>query len=189
MGSAGSVRRGWWPLGRCYKMIGSKVVSVVQIAKKVQPSVAMAVPQSAELFMIFALIIMLNGPIMRAEMTASLHHEAKYSQRPGTRLAALVISTRPAGYCEAGMKRKKKDPAPRCLGCRLDIPISRRRLKSKYCSNKCFGKHRKQEAKKFLFPNLTSGTFGAVGELAISADMMSRGLPVFRSLSPNCLAI
>ena len=37
------------------------------------------------------------------------------------------------------------------------------------------------------YPGLASGTVGAIGELRVAVDLLRRGLPVFRSLSPACL--
>jgi hypothetical protein len=34
-------------------------------------------------------------------------------------------------------------------------------------------------------PHLSTGTAGAIGELRVSVDLMSRGFNVFRALSPN----
>lgn len=57
--------------------------------------------------------------------------------------------------------------------------------KSKYCSLECGVK-----ARNNLMPNPfqgnTSGTTGAISELRVAIDLMSKGYDVFRALSPSC---
>ena len=36
------------------------------------------------------------------------------------------------------------------------------------------------------FPDLSFGQIGALGELAVCADLLSRGYEVFRAVSPSC---
>lgn len=54
-----------------------------------------------------------------------------------------------------------------------------------YCSRRC----RYNAAKKdFLpiYPTLSTGTAGAIGELRVATDLLVKGFEVFRAVSPSC---
>lgn len=80
-----------------------------------------------------------------------------------------------------------------CIVCGKDIP--ERRLKAtkgvaKYCSHECISEnHRRKyrEQNKLVFSGIPSGTVGAINELRVSVDLLTRGYHVFRSLSPACI--
>lgn len=38
----------------------------------------------------------------------------------------------------------------------------------------------------FAYKNLTSGTVGAIAEMEVATDLLSKGYAVFRALSPSC---
>ncbi len=77
-----------------------------------------------------------------------LLHEAKYPQRPGTRLAALVNSTWPAGFYGVFIMPGGKPNVEReCVYCRkkfLTYPSEIKRGKGKFCSRTCLGKVHRQ---------------------------------------------
>lgn len=52
-----------------------------------------------------------------------------------------------------------------------------------YCSKSC--KDSDVDKMRIGRPKLSTGTSGAINELIVSADLMSKGFEVFRSLSPN----
>lgn len=69
-----------------------------------------------------------------------------------------------------------------CMECNNKFLSS---IGKKFCSKEC--------AKLFLNKNIDRGitgispaTKGAIGELAVCVDLMSKGYSVFRSMSPSC---
>jgi len=62
-------------------------------------------------------------------------------------------------------------------------------LKSKYCSHECY-KAFQQAQYKLANPDTlkgrNTGTTGAMSELRVAIDLMSKGYDVFRALSPHC---
>lgn len=71
----------------------------------------------------------------------------------------------------------------RCQLCHKKIP-STRGFVAKYCSQKCARKSQDIKWKSEILPMSTS-TKGAMGELIVSADLISKNCHVFRSQSPN----
>lgn len=60
-------------------------------------------------------------------------------------------------------------------------------LKRKYCSSICRLAFEKQKYRAFNpFRGTTRPTTGAISELRVSVDLLSRGYNVFRALSPAC---
>ncbi len=67
-----------------------------------------------------------------------------------------------------------------CKNCGKEFQgIHNQHLCSKECKKEYLGVHRQ-------LPNLSSGTVGAIQELRVSVDLLSKGFDVFRSLSPAC---
>lgn len=76
-------------------------------------------------------------------------------------------------------------PEYACLRCPNVVPVKRRRYKAKFCSKACLRadqNSRYQEINERL--PLSTGTIGAIAELAVATDLMRRGHEVFRALSP-----
>ena len=59
----------------------------------------------------------------------------------------------------------------------------------RFCGQSCsskFHNRRRYGDRAFGAPNVPSGTVGAISELIVSADLLSKGYEVFRALSQNC---
>jgi hypothetical protein len=59
-----------------------------------------------------------------------------------------------------------------------------RRSNKIYCSKSC--KNKKMYVARSAYPDLPTGTVGAISELAVSCDLLRRGFEVFRALSSSC---
>lgn len=68
-----------------------------------------------------------------------------------------------------------------CVGCGLEFVT--KSSQQKYCTVDCRKKHTYIEPKN---ADLSTGTTGAISELIVSADLLSKNIPVFRALSPSC---
>ena len=57
-----------------------------------------------------------------------------------------------------------------------------------YCNPKCSSRayNRKHGLNSTPFKDCSTGTVGAIQELRVSVDLLSRGFEVFRALSPSC---
>jgi hypothetical protein len=78
---------------------------------------------------------------------------------------------------------------PVCPVCGNPIPKKRLRNKrTKYCNNKCRAavalKHSRM-GRNPLLSNISTGSVGAVAELQVCADLLSRGYEAFRAVSPS----
>lgn len=62
-------------------------------------------------------------------------------------------------------------------------PFERGPKNHRYCSGDCYKAHL-QELNGVVDVNLSNGTLGAVKELLVSVDLLSKGFSVFRSVSP-----
>lgn len=74
-----------------------------------------------------------------------------------------------------------------CVFCGRDF--QHRNPKAKYCSRKCTKdqlKHNYRSLNPRPVYEVTTGTTGAINELRVATDLLSKGHHVFRSLSPNC---
>ena len=78
----------------------------------------------------------------------------------------------------------------RCLHCNGLIPPPTYKMKGdqrKYCSNEC---RDQQYQAKYRENNplmgTSSGTTGAISELRVAIDLLSKGYDIFRAVSPNC---
>jgi len=71
----------------------------------------------------------------------------------------------------------------KCQNCGKEISIARQRRLAKFCSYKCRLQKRREVygAQTAMSP----GTCGALGELAVASDLLSRGFEVFKSVSPH----
>jgi hypothetical protein len=56
-------------------------------------------------------------------------------------------------------------------------------LNQKFCTKRC---HNTLKNPISGYPGITPSTVGTIGELAVSIDLLSRGVEVFRALSPAC---
>ena len=77
----------------------------------------------------------------------------------------------------------------KCVGCKSLIPIYRNK-KADYCSDKC---RRRLAAEQYKSRNydqhelkVCTGTVGAINELRVCVDILSKGFEVFRAVSPSC---
>lgn len=73
-----------------------------------------------------------------------------------------------------------------CTVCNGDIPAGKRPW-AKTCSKRC-SRERATAIHRQKNPptGLPSATVGAIAELAVAADLLSRGYEVFRAMSPSC---
>lgn len=74
-----------------------------------------------------------------------------------------------------------------CLFCKKIFEAGKFQ-KRKFCSVECRKDYNKQVLRKNnpLVFELPSGTVGAIGELRICVDLLTRGYHVYRSVSPSC---
>lgn len=74
-----------------------------------------------------------------------------------------------------------------CIWCKTPFEPKNKHKRS-YCSRQCRTKFYNHElwTKIPESVNISTGTVGAIGELVASTDLLSRGFPVFRALSPSC---
>lgn len=59
--------------------------------------------------------------------------------------------------------------------------------KSKFCSHKCRKLNNNKKSGRTGLKNISSSTSGAISEMICAADLMHKGYPTFRALSPSCL--
>lgn len=73
----------------------------------------------------------------------------------------------------------------RCKLCGGELEENKVRRHAKYCSDRCRNNFQSLEyrARNPVSP-LSTGTRGAISELAVCLDLMSRGAEVFRAMSP-----
>lgn len=76
-----------------------------------------------------------------------------------------------------------------CVVCNLPIPEDRKKTGAKTCSTEC-GQHTYDWLRQWTSLSkeghkLSTGTTGAISELAVATDLLRRGFEVFRSLSPT----
>lgn len=89
------------------------------------------------------------------------------------------------------MPQLKSGPADGlCVSCRKDIPNDRWCRGSMTCSNACKNKlvykaRNDLNAGVNWSSNLSTGQVGAIQEMAVCADLMKRGISVFRAVSPS----
>ena len=77
-------------------------------------------------------------------------------------------------------------PTRECKRCRK--PFSSNRGYQKFCSKRCNNLLWQEESYKkseYRKQNISTGTVGAIGELRVSADLLTKGFEVFRSVSPS----
>jgi hypothetical protein len=74
-----------------------------------------------------------------------------------------------------------------CKGCQQPYsPKSPGNLtRQKYCSKKCRAKHSVWVLQR-PYPGMSTGTIGAIGELRVCVDLLTKGYEVFRAVSPSC---
>lgn len=76
-----------------------------------------------------------------------------------------------------------------CEICGKDLPEAKRKRKAKYCSKLCEkvkNRNRYYEKNPTIYPTTVScGTIGAINELKVTVDLLSRGYSVYRSVSPH----
>lgn len=73
-----------------------------------------------------------------------------------------------------------------CRTCGLILSARKNRRRARYCSQECRTKHLALRYRaNNPEPTISSGTRGAISELVVCADLMSRGFEVFRALSPH----
>lgn len=80
----------------------------------------------------------------------------------------------------AALRRKMPIEKRKCRTCNGEFQSATSR--KLYCSSKCVPNNKPP----VVFPNLSSGTMGAVSELIVAAKLLTQGWSVFRSVSPNC---
>uniref|UniRef100_A0A6M3IQ58 Uncharacterized protein n=1 Tax=viral metagenome TaxID=1070528 RepID=A0A6M3IQ58_9ZZZZ len=77
----------------------------------------------------------------------------------------------------------------KCLNCGGELPPPSKHSRNdarKYCSWECRDAYYKKKYHLFNpYKGTSSGTTGAISELRVAVDLLSKGFNVFRSLSPN----
>ena len=79
------------------------------------------------------------------------------------------------------IKWLKEDVKQTCKECKNEF--LKKQITQIYCSLKCrnrFNGHKSE------FSGIPTGTVGAIQELKVSSDLLSKGYEVFRALSPSC---
>lgn len=90
-------------------------------------------------------------------------------------------------YAERARERGIRKYQPRvitgrvCVYCSGEIPVDKPH-NARYCSDVCA--HTANWRGKY--EGLTTGIVGAINELLVAADLLRRGLHVFRAMSPSC---
>jgi hypothetical protein len=110
------------------------------------------------------------------------------AKKPRYRLGAEQITAKIELKKQDRTKRNALLPPRFCVYCKQQIDIS---VKSypvkKYCSDECRRQHlHKQYAAANKCWNLPTPTIGALSELKVSVDLLSKGFAVFRALSASC---
>src|SRR5260221_8449313 len=74
-----------------------------------------------------------------------------------------------------------------CRHCPKLVPIARQRRRGLFCSRSCSQAHatERYRALNTRLP-VSTGTVGAIAELAVAVDLLQRGYDVFRAVSPSC---
>ena len=80
--------------------------------------------------------------------------------------------------------KESKTIKKECVICRVDF-TSQNYWGKKYCDS-CRNKVLKSGGSLGEYPNVNTGTVGAISELKVAIDLMSKGYKVFRALSPMC---
>lgn len=74
------------------------------------------------------------------------------------------------------------------LGCAsCEVFFSTRYANARYCSNPCRKEFEGRKWGRSSDKSISSGTVGAIAEMAVAVDLMEKGYAVFRALSPSCL--
>lgn len=90
---------------------------------------------------------------------------------------------------KAGLEKSKQGkiatrPAQPCASCGTQFcPRAKNHI---YCSKRCKSREHFPKFNGAEGIHLTTVTAGAVSELVVAADLMHKGYPVFRALSPSC---
>ncbi len=91
-------------------------------------------------------------------------------------------------FCSGRCRERSRKPPPTekdCVFC--GAKFSARHKRQKYCSSKCGSKaNQRPPVFEAALPGIPSGSSGAAFELIVCADLVLRGLNVFRSVSPSC---
>lgn len=75
--------------------------------------------------------------------------------------------------------------ATHCEGC--GTPFTTRVIKRKFCSSRCKNtKYQGNHPHISKVLGLSASTVGAISELRVATDLLSKGYPIFRALSPAC---
>jgi hypothetical protein len=76
-------------------------------------------------------------------------------------------------------------PLNHCATCGKPLSPEKLARNAKFCSKTCCAAQ-VNKFKKSAYPNLVTGTVGALHELMVACDLMRRGFALFRALSPSC---
>jgi len=81
----------------------------------------------------------------------------------------------------------KHERISNCVECGKELSDEQRRRRKHYCSDACriISRHKKYSSRNNPY-NLPTATVGALSELKVAVDLLSRGYSVFRALSPSC---
>jgi hypothetical protein len=59
-------------------------------------------------------------------------------------------------------------------------------MRKRFCSNKCSTAYYVKSRKRIVYQNISTGTIGAIHELVVCTDLMTKGFDVFRAVSQSC---
>lgn len=84
-----------------------------------------------------------------------------------------------------------KETAMQCYICQKPLSEEKMRRHAKFCDKTCANKHwanlyRRANPRIHKGLSLPTGTIGAMHEMVVAVDLMSRGYHVFRALSQAC---
>jgi hypothetical protein len=73
-----------------------------------------------------------------------------------------------------------------CVGCQREFETSW--SVQKYCSKRCRSAHTNELSGMVSsrYPGMSTGTVGAISELRVAVDLLTRGYEVFRAVSQSC---
>lgn len=107
----------------------------------------------------------------------------------------FVTTHKEVRYCSANCKlqhleriaaAKARGHLVTCKHCKINFVPRRRGIH--YCSDKCRLEYKNHLTGRVVLTDqgLSTGEVGAIAELMVGADLLTRGYEVFRSVSPNC---
>jgi Holliday junction resolvase len=130
-----------------------------------------------------------SARIESGELCAHCYKPIPYSRRKiHSKYCSKACEVKVEGVKKKTKKTKKKPKYTKCRhgGWRFVCVICKKetigRKRQKYCSDEC----RDKAIERVRWKGLSTSTIGAINELRVAGDLMTKGYEVFRALSPAC---